>query len=454
MAKVKTVFVCQECGNDSPRWLGQCPACQAWNSFVEETKRKAAPTRPGFPLVEQLNGGKPIALKDVDSISESRYETGVHEIDRVLGGGVVQGSAILLAGDPGIGKSTLMTEIGLHLHDRSILYIAGEESPAQIKMRANRMGLSGDHVMLLPDTNVAAIIRAVLDNPPELIVVDSVQTLFNEDVQSAPGSVSQVRESAAALIQLAKSSNIAIFFVGHVTKDGAIAGPRVLEHMVDTVLYLEGDRHHAFRILRAVKNRFGSTNELGVFQMTSSGLDSVENPSRFFLSDRSDHSSGAVVVCSIEGTRPILAEIQALVAPTSYATPQRTTTGYDGRRLQMLLAVLEKREGLRLSSSDVFVNVTGGMRLAEPAIDAGIIAAVASSFKDVPVSRDTVVIGEVGLSGEVRAVSQLEVRLKEAANLGFATAVIPSSVISDLNQNGQIKLEGVDSIAELMETLF
>ncbi|TDI72128.1 MAG: DNA repair protein RadA [Bacteroidetes bacterium] len=454
MAKVKIVFVCQECGNESPRWMGQCPSCKAWNSFVEETPLPVTRSRGALSKIDKPYGGKPIRLDEVGSELESRMPTGVPEIDRVLGGGVVRGSAILVAGDPGIGKSTLMTELGLYLKNHSILYIAGEESPGQIKMRAERIGVSGDHMRLLPETNVESIIHTVLDDQPEILIVDSVQTLFSSDVQSAPGSVAQVRESAAALIQLAKISNIAVFFVGHVTKDGAIAGPRVLEHMVDTVLYLEGDRHHAYRILRAVKNRFGSTNEIGVFEMTATGLSPVKNPSRIFLSDRQVESPGSVVVCSVEGTRPILAEIQALVVPTSYATSQRTTTGYDGRRLQMLLAVMEKRSGMKLSGNDVFLNVAGGLRLSEPAIDLGIVAAIASSFRDIPVDRGTVHIGEVGLSGEVRAVSHLEPRLKESANLGFNRALIPSLGSEEKLRVDGIEVQELDSIKDLMESIF
>lgn len=454
MAKIKTVFICQECGNDSPRWMGQCASCRAWNSIVEETPLSVAHARGALSKIQIMNGGKPIRLDEIGSELEIRIPTGVPEIDRVLGGGIVQGSVVLVAGDPGIGKSTLMTELALYLKNRSILYIAGEESPSQIKMRVKRIGDTGDHLALLAETNVESIIHTVLDDPPEILIVDSIQTLFSSDVQGAPGSVAQVRESAAALIQLSKSSNIAVFLVGHVTKDGAIAGPRVLEHMVDTVLYLEGDRHHAFRILRAVKNRFGSTNEIGVFEMTETGLSAVENPGRVFLSDRTDESPGAVVVCSVEGTRPILAEIQALVAPTSYATPQRTATGYDARRLQMLLAVLEKREGMRLSGNDVFVNVAGGLRLSEPAIDLGIVAAIASSFRDLPVERSTVLIGEVGLSGEIRAVSHLEQRLKESANLGFTCALVPSSGLGDKRPVNGIDVQALETIHDLIETIF
>ena len=451
MAKRKSIFVCQECGNEAPRWMGQCQTCRAWNSFIEEMPPPENVAR--IPLSSRANGGRPIRLDEIDAATHARRKTGVAEIDRVLGGGIVCGSAILIAGNPGIGKSTLMTEICRHLQNATIVYVTGEESPGQVKLRAERLGVTGENLLLLPETNVEAIVRTIMDEPPDVLIVDSIQTLYREDLQSAPGSVGQVRESASSLIQLAKSCGIAVFIVGHVTKDGAIAGPRVLEHMVDTVLYLEGDRHHSYRILRAVKNRFGSTNEIGVFEMRQAGLMPVDNPSRIFLSERSNETSGAVVVCSMEGTRPILAEIQALVAPTSYATPQRTSTGFDGRRLQMLLAVLEKREGLRLSSNDVFVNVTGGLKLSEPAIDLGIVAAVTSSFRDVPVNRESVLVGEVGLSGEIRAVSHLETRLKEAAHLGFTSAYIPGFELGEVQHSDRIRLHGVDTLHQMIELL-
>ncbi len=453
MAKRKSVFVCQECGNESARWMGQCGACQAWNSFVEETPLSEPLARIPIPSLARSNDLRPVRLDEIDAEKSRRIETGAHELDRVLGGGIVQGSAVLVAGDPGIGKSTLMMEFARYLNERSILYITGEESPAQVKMRASRLGVSGDHFRLLPETNVEAIVQTVVDDTPDLLIVDSIQTLYRPDLQSAPGSVAQVRESAAALIHLAKSCDMSVFIVGHVTKDGSIAGPRVLEHMVDTVLYLEGDRHHAYRILRAVKNRFGPTNEIGVFEMRRSGLVTVDNPSRIFLSERSDKTSGAVVVCSMEGTRPILAEIQALVAPTSYATPQRTATGYDSRRLQMLLAVLEKREGFRLSTSDVFVNVTGGLRLTEPAIDMGIVAAVASSFRDVPVEPKAVLFGEVGLSGEIRTVSHIEARLNESAHLGFKYAFVPPFNQNETPGANGIEIHGVSSIHDLIDKI-
>jgi DNA repair protein RadA/Sms len=409
----------------------------------------AHPARRGLPGIEK--SVRPLRLDEVDPASLDRLSTGVPEIDRVLGGGIVAGSATLIAGNPGIGKSTLMTELCRRLAPARVLYVAGEESPGQIKIRADRLGIAGEHLLLLPETHVEAIVSVIMEDPPTAVVIDSIQTLYREDIPSAPGSVAQVRESAASLVHLAKSMGIAVFIVGHVTKDGAIAGPRVLEHMVDTVLYLEGDRHHTYRLLRAVKNRFGSTNEIGVFEMRRTGLAAVENPSRIFLSERNENVSGAVVVCSMEGTRPLLAEIQALVAPTSYPTGQRTATGFDSRRLQMLLAVLEKREGLHLAATDVFINVTGGLRLSEPAIDLGVAAAVVSSFRDAPVDDQTVFLGEVGLSGEIRAVSGLEARVNEAANLGFRDAVVPSHALKEIETGGSIRLHGVDTLHAMLD---
>lgn len=376
--------------------------------------------------------------------------TGIEEFDRVMGGGIMRGSFNLIAGDPGIGKSTLMTELGKYFPNKKVLYVTGEESVRQVKLRAQRLNAHSDNFFLFAETNVEAIILAVQDTEPDLLIIDSIQTLFRPDLQSAPGSVSQVRESAAALLQLAKSMELPTFLVGHVTKAGSIAGPRVLEHMVDTVLYFEGDRHHAYRILRSVKNRFGSTNEIGVFEMRETGLSEVANPSEIFLSNRSFGVSGSTVVCSLEGTRPVLVEIQALVTPTSYSTPQRTTTGFDARRLQMLLAVLEKREGLRLSTHDVFVNVAGGVRLEEPAVDLGVIVAVASSFRDIPTDTSTVLIGEVGLGGEIRTVSQMEARLKEAAKLGFEQAIAPKSNLKGISSPA-IRPKGVQRLNEVLD---
>ncbi|MEZ4701102.1 MAG: DNA repair protein RadA [Rhodothermales bacterium] len=451
MAKTKTRFVCQHCGHVSPQWLGKCPSCEDWNTFVEEISQ--APVRARVSSLGQRadRPDRPLPLKDIALTSESRLMTGVQEFDRVLGGGIMQGSFVLIAGDPGIGKSTLMTELARYLPERRLLYVTGEESVRQVKLRAERLGVASDNFFLFAETNVERIIAAVQEMQPDVMVIDSIQTIFRPDIQSAPGSVSQVRESAAALLQLAKENEIPTFIVGHVTKEGAIAGPRVLEHMVDTVLYFEGDRHHAFRILRAVKNRFGSTNEIGVFEMRAGGLLEVKNPSEIFLSERSYGSSGSTVVCSLEGTRPILVEIQALVTSTSYNTPQRNATGFDSRRLQMLLAVLEKREGLRLSTHDVFVNMAGGVRLEEPAVDLGVIMAVASSFRDIPTDTGTVLIGEVGLGGEIRTVSQIEPRLNEAAKLGFARAIAPANNLKGATIPKGLEVTGVEKLSEVLD---
>ena len=448
MAKQKVRFVCQECGYETGRWQGNCPSCGQWNTLVEETPRstvKAAVMRTHQNLVT------PRPLPEFEITREVRIKTGVQEFDRVLGGGIMQSSVTLLAGDPGIGKSTLMTELGKYLADYRILYVTGEESGRQVKLRAERVGVKGDHVLLFPETNVEAIVEAVHDVAPDVMIVDSIQTVFRPDITSAPGSVSQVRESAAALMQLTKSLPMATFIVGHVTKAGDIAGPRVLEHMVDTVLYFEGDRHHSYRILRAVKNRFGSTNEIGLFEMREAGLREVDNPSEIFLAERRYGQSGSVVVCSVEGTRPLLVEIQALVTDTSYGVPQRTTTGFDTRRLQMLLAVLEKRVGWALGKQDVFVNVAGGVRLEEPSVDLGVLVAVASSFRDVPADSGTVLIGEVGLGGEVRTVNQIERRLNEAAKLGFTQAIIPKSNLKGITAPAGLEMVGIERVSEALD---
>jgi DNA repair protein RadA/Sms len=452
MARTRSRFVCQVCGHESAKWLGRCPSCEAWNSFIEEQAPSEVKARVA-PGVSISGSTKPVSLAEVALDEESRLMTGVEEFDRVMGGGIMRGSLNLLAGDPGIGKSTLMTELARHLGQESILYVTGEESPRQVKLRAARMGIEGASLKLLSETNVEEVIRAVQDDEPTVLIVDSVQTLFRPEIPSAPGSVTQVRESAAALQHLTKTLGCATFLIGHVTKDGTIAGPRVLEHMVDTVLQFEGDRHHAFRILRSVKNRFGATNEIGVFEMHESGLREVGNPSEIFLSERAFGISGSTVVCSMEGTRPLLVEIQALVTQTSYGTPQRTATGFDSRRLQLLLAVLEKREGLRMSMHDVFVNVAGGVRLAEPSVDLGVVIAVASSLRDMPIGTSTVVIGEVGLGGEVRAVSHLEARLREAARLGFEQAVVPSNSLAGIRRPSGMNVTGVERLQEAINLL-
>ncbi len=450
MAKVRSRFVCQVCGHESAQWLGRCPACTSWDTMVEEVAPTPVKARVSAAGRAAMPASRPVTLDEIELGEETRLLTGVSEFDRVMGGGIMHGSLNLIAGDPGIGKSTLMTELGRYLPDRRILYVTGEESLRQVKLRAQRLGVTSRSFTLLAETNVEEIIAAAQEVEPDVMIVDSIQTIFRPDVQSAPGSVSQVRESAAALLQLTKGMDFSTFLVGHVTKEGSIAGPRVLEHMVDTVLYFEGERHHAYRILRAVKNRFGSTNEIGVFEMRDAGLHEVTNPSEIFLSERSYGISGSTVVCSLEGTRPVLVEIQALVTPASYGTPQRTATGFDYRRLQMLLAVLEKREGLRLSSQDVFVNVAGGVRLEEPAVDLGVILAVASSYRDVPTDTGTVLIGEVGLGGEVRTVSQMDPRIKEAAKLGFERAVVPKNNMKGLVSPKGLEITGAARLHEVL----
>ncbi len=454
MSKTKTRYVCQACAYASPKWLGRCSNCGEWNTFVEEIVAARTPVKARVSAAQRHHSATstpPQPLAAIDLGEETRLLTGVAEFDRVMGGGIMHGSLTLVAGDPGIGKSTLMTELGKYLPDRRVLYVTGEESLRQVKIRAQRLGVTSENLLLFAETNVEEIIAAAQEAQPDVLIIDSIQTVFRPDVQSAPGSVSQVRESASALMQFTKSMDVATFLVGHVTKAGSIAGPRILEHMVDTVLYFEGDRHHAYRVLRAVKNRFGSTNEIGVFEMRDTGLHEVANPSEIFLSERRYGASGSTVVCALEGTRPVLVEVQALATATAYGTPQRTVAGFDLRRLQLLLAVLEKREGLRLSTYDVFLNVAGGVRLEEPAVDLGVVVAVASSFRDIPTDTTAVLIGEVGLGGEVRTVSQLELRLKEAAKLGFERAVVPKNNLKGFTPPKRIEVLGVDRLHEVLD---
>lgn len=427
MAKGKTsIFFCQSCGYESSKWMGQCPGCKEWNTFVEEVvDKKSAGT-----LAKQKatsSEAKVLPLSQIEMTYDKRVSTDMKELDRVLGGGIVQGSMVLVGGDPGIGKSTLLLQVCRNLseHNIKVLYISGEESLQQIKIRAERIGNFGDSLKLLCETNLDTI-KAVIDREkPQIVVIDSIQTMFNEEVSSAPGSVSQVRESTGVLMQIAKGMGISIFIVGHVTKEGVVAGPRVLEHMVDTVLYFEGDRHASYRILRAVKNRFGSTNEIGVFEMRESGLEEVSNPSEYLLEGRPENASGCVVACSMEGTRPILVEIQALVCESNFGIPRRTAVGTDFNRVNLLMAVLEKKVGLHLASSDAYVNIAGGMKMTEPAIDLGICLAIASSTKDIVIPDKLMAFGEIGLSGEVRAVSMAGQRVQEAKKLGFETVILP-----------------------------
>lgn len=444
----KSIFFCQNCGHEEAKWLGQCPACKEWNTFVEE-RIDSGITKGTTVAARAVHEAKVVPLTEVTADDDTRSETGIKELDRVLGGGIVPGSLVLVGGDPGIGKSTLLLQVCQRMAQmKKILYISGEESQAQIKLRANRMGNFTSGLLLLCETNLG-IIRSVIEKErPELVVIDSIQTMYSEDVTSAPGSVSQVRESTNVFMQLAKGLCIPIFIVGHVTKEGTVAGPRVLEHMVDTVLYFEGDRHASYRILRAVKNRFGSTNEIGVFEMRQSGLVEVENPSEYMLSGKPENASGSVVACSMEGTRPILLEIQALVCRTNFGMPRRTAAGTDYNRLNLLMAVLEKRLGMSLGNCDAYVNIAGGIKMNEPAIDLGIVMALVSSYRNRPIDEKTIVFGEVGLSGEVRAVNMPEQRVAEAKKLGFETCILPEVSLKMVKEIQGIRLVGVKTVNE------
>ncbi len=446
----KIVYFCKECGNESSKWMGQCPACKAWNTLVEEpvstTKKTSSMSRSLGPKTE------PVVLQKINLEEDARKSSGIGELDRVLGGGIVAGSLVLVGGDPGIGKSTLLLQVcrNLSASGSSVLYISGEESLRQIKMRADRLGEFTGSMELLCETNLDSIRSTIEERKPQIVVIDSIQTMYAEEVGSAPGSVSQVRESTNVLMQLAKGLGIMIFIVGHVTKEGNVAGPRVLEHMVDTVLYFEGDRHASYRILRAVKNRFGSTNEIGVFEMGNEGLAEVKNPSEFMLNGRPENASGSVVACSMNGTRPILVEIQALVVPSNFGIPRRTTVGTDFNRVNLLMAVLERKAGLHLSGSDAYVNIAGGMKMTEPAIDLGICLALISSHKDIVIPDHVMVFGEVGLSGEVRAVSMAQQRVLEAKKLGFKTVMLPEVCRKQVKQVAGIELVYISQIREAL----
>ena len=447
MAKEKVIYYCQSCGAESSKWMGQCPACKEWNTLVEEVVSSKKGARS---VNRQEIKAKVTKLKDIETTKEERIRTKIGELDRVLGGGIVPGSMILVGGDPGIGKSTLLLQVCKHLADdgRKILYVSGEESLQQIKIRAERIGKFTDSLSLLCETNLDIIGEIVKREMPEIVVIDSIQTMYNENVASAPGSVSQVRESTGTLMQMAKGLGIAFFIIGHVTKEGVVAGPRVLEHMVDTVLYFEGDRHAAYRILRGVKNRFGSTNEIGVFEMRSAGLKEVENPSEFMLGGKPEGASGSVVACSMEGTRPILLEVQALVCHSNFGIPRRTAAGTDFNRVNLLMAVLEKRVGLQMGACDAYVNIAGGIKMNEPAIDLGIVLALVSSYKNRPIDEKTICFGEVGLSGEVRAVNMAEQRVLEAKKLGFSTCILPEVSKASMKETEGIRLIGVKNVKD------
>ena len=446
----KTVFFCKECGYESAKWLGQCPGCREVGTFVEE------PVGPKKNIIKRsFSDSKPVAINQVTANDEERISTGFSELDRVLGGGVVPGGLILVGGDPGIGKSTLLLQVCRNMSNngRKILYISGEESLKQIKLRANRIGEFSDNLELLAETSLDIIEAVIMEAKPDAVVIDSIQTIYREDISSAPGSVSQVRESTNTLMQLAKGNTIPIFIVGHVTKEGVVAGPRVLEHMVDTVLYFEGDRHASYRIIRGVKNRFGSTNEIGVFEMREEGLKQVLNPSEFMLEGRPTDASGSVVACLMEGTRPILVEIQALISHTNFGMPRRTAVGTDYNRVNLLMAVIEKRIGVQMGDYDAYVNIAGGMKINEPALDLALVMALLSSFKNRVVSSDTIVFGEVGLAGEIRAVSQAEQRVLEAKKLGFKKCILPAVSVKSLKEISGIEIVGVHNIKEAEEQI-
>lgn len=455
MSKLKTKFCCQTCGYETPKWMGKCPGCNEWNTMVEEIEVTKPSRRQSFITSSQTTSGsnKPQMITSIQSTSEPRIHTKYKEMDRVLGGGIVPGSLVLIGGDPGIGKSTLLLQISSQLaaNNYRVLYISGEESAQQTKLRADRLRILSDNLFVLPETDLAFIEKAIEETNPTFVVIDSIQTVYHPEIQSAPGSVSQVRECTSHFMRIAKTKGIAIFLVGHVTKEGSIAGPRLLEHMVDTVLYFEGERHHTYRIIRAVKNRFGSTNEMGIFEMKEEGLTEVLNPSEIFLEERSEGSAGSIVVASIEGTRPVLVEIQALISPTSFGNPRRMATGIDHNRVSLIMAVLEKRVGFLLGSYDAYLKVAGGIKLDEPAIDLGVAVSIASSFRDQPSNPTDVVFGEVGLTGEIRRVSRVEQRVQEAAKLGFKRVIVPEKNLGGWTIPKGIQVIGVATVAEALE---
>ena len=454
MTKKKTKFCCQACGYETPKWMGKCPGCNEWNTMVEEIEITKPSRHQSFVTSASPTGSnKPQVITSIQSVSEPRINTNYKEMDRVLGGGIVPGSLVLIGGDPGIGKSTLLLQISAQLANANykVLYISGEESARQTKLRADRLRILSDSLFVLSETDLAFIEKAIDELNPTFVVIDSIQTVYHPEVQSAPGSVSQVRECTSHFMRIAKTKGVAIFLVGHVTKEGSIAGPRLLEHMVDAVLYFEGERHHTYRILRAVKNRFGSTNEMGIFEMKEEGLKEVLNPSEIFLEERAEGAAGSIVVASMEGTRPVLVEIQALIAPTSFGNPRRMATGIDHNRVSLIMAVLEKRVGLLLGAYDAYLKVAGGIKLDEPAIDLGVAVSIASSFRDQPSNPTDVVFGEVGLTGEIRRVSRVEQRVQEAAKLGFKRVILPDKNIGGWTVPKGIQVIGVSTVAEALQ---
>lgn len=453
MAKIKTVFYCKECGNESPKWIGHCPGCGAWNSYVEENVAlgKSANSKGSF-LPEMKS--KPVAVSEISVDKEARVNMNCEELNRVLGGGLVPGSLVLLGGEPGIGKSTLLLQVALNLKDKKVLYVSGEESAQQIKMRAERIGIRNENCFILTETNTADIINHIENTKPDIVIIDSIQTLESVSVDSTAGSISQIRETAAEMNKVAKSLHIPTFLIGHITKDGSIAGPKILEHIVDIVIQFEGDRHYGFRMLRTIKNRFGSSSELGIFEMNANGLREVSNPSEILLSQRDEEVSGISIAATLEGLRPMMIETQALVSTAAYGTPQRSCTGFDSRRLNMLLAVLEKRAGFRLSAKDVFLNIAGGLRVDDPAMDLAVVAAVLSSNEDASISNRYAFAAEVGLSGEVRAVNRIEARIAEADKLGMEKIFISKYNLRGIDKSKyNVEIVAISTIGEMIKSL-
>ncbi|MBS1788592.1 MAG: DNA repair protein RadA [Acidobacteria bacterium] len=453
----RTVFACQNCGFQSRKWMGRCPDCGEWNSFVEERERAVGKDSPSTGRAGiSWRDSKPVAFTEIEAQDDSREVTGIEEFDRVLGGGIVPGSLVLIGGEPGIGKSTLLSQVADKLSSvyGHVLYVSGEESERQIKLRGERLGINPAGLFLLAETSLERIFDEIERLQPKAVIIDSVQTIFSEKLESAPGSVSQVREVAGQFLLLAKNLDVPVFLIGHVTKEGTIAGPKALEHIVDTVIYFEGERHHNHRILRAAKNRFGAANELGIFEMTGAGLVGVPNPSEVFLSERPIGASGSAVVAAMEGTRPMLVEIQALVSSSKFGTGRRTTQGVEINRVALLVAMLEKRVGFHLSGDDIFVNLVGGIALNEPAVDLGIVAAVTSSFRNIPINEHTIVFGEVGLAGEVRATSHAAIRLREAARMGFKRVILPKNNLTGLTEDDRVEVIGIRSVADALDALF
>ncbi|HAE42310.1 MAG TPA: DNA repair protein RadA [Clostridiales bacterium] len=451
MAKSKTKFVCQECGYESAKWMGKCMSCQQWNTFAEETEVREQMCQS----VKGVTGGKPLTLSEITSFKEERYDTGIEEFNRVLGGGIINGSLVLVGGDPGIGKSTLLMQVAAlaALNNKSVLYVSGEESPSQLKIRAERLSLLNSNFKIMAETNMINIKKWSEDIKPDLLIIDSIQTVYDPEISSTPGSVSQVKETTAQIMNMTKTTDMATFIIGHVTKQGAIAGPRILEHMVDTVLYFEGDNSGSYRILRAVKNRFGSTNEIGVFEMRDHGLKEVTNPSELFIEGGDKDTYGTVITASVEGTRPLLVEIQALISHSSFGQPRRVATGVDSNRISMLMAVIEKKLGMQLQNFDAYLNVIGGLQLKETAVDLAVLCAILSSYKERAFDSNTLIIGEVGLTGEIRGVSHIEKRINEGKKLGFKIAIVPRSNLEVLSNMTEIRIIGVSNVSEVIEYL-